>query len=89
MQTFKYIILPATAISGHIELPILFPSVLQHVAVAHAFKQYGIPVAAGFSFLRHDEETDKLSAVCNGRSDSLDIVSRGREDAELVEILML
>jgi len=82
MNSLKYIILPASPLTADMETPILFPQTLLHAAVTLAFAQYGKPIAAGFCWIR------SASWICEGRSSSLGLASRGRQDAEIMEAML-
>jgi len=80
MQTnLKYIMLPASVLTHDIETPIMFPTTLQHNAVALAFAQYGTPVSAGFVLARG--AAPELVAV--GESNSLKLSARSEDSATL------
>jgi len=68
------------------EVPILFPSILQHSDIAETFTKkfpHYKPLSAGFvSF------GDGGAVTCHGDSFSLNIVSRGAIDAMIIEIFM-
>lgn len=84
----KYIVLEVQHPDrGRIEVPVVFPEVLIHKQVAMALRhcddmRSAKPVAAGFlsSFGMAD-------VACYGRSESLDLNSRGAVDSKLMETL--
>lgn len=84
----KYVVMQVkTSSQGDLvlELPIIFPDVLVHADVAKAIA--GIPgitataVSAGFM------SSLDLEPVCNGKSETLNLKSRGQADTGLIRMI--
>ena len=79
----KYLILDNV---GGVEAPIISPNFEQHEDVARKYGGKHHVVAAGFVAVY--SECNELAVHCGGRSDSLDMESRGDIDAAMIKRML-
>ncbi len=78
IDKYKYVILS----DGDLHFPIIFPPYLEHKKVREKFSEIKEVIGAGFIKKSNDPEDRTLYAY--GKSESLNVKSRGDEDTEIL-----